>query len=1253
MAKAVIRPEELENRAGFSDAQLRVLIEDLGRLGESDVDVARKAVRWVADGEGEDAVAAVAGLEKAGEHLGFSHPNLGMPGAIQRMLWLASRKNPRELLLKSPGDVDPAAWVRLARVWSAAAGSGRGLGTPRGWPAWWFLLRQELAGAGARWPVGVVEAALRSEEEDPDIPLRMLLEDEGSGGVIYGPMVPSQAFRGWDAYLGERTPAIRAVLALDGAEELCEAVDRLVNADYGFGPVLDRLAELATDHRKTVRESVGIPVDARKEELRPLLESILELGPAASREQAVRLLHRHWGEDVADLLRRRGEEDSSSRVRKTVELLLAPAGETPRAEASGPSMEIPPEVPVELGRIPLPASLPELFTERIRRRFEREMRSYERALERYRRETAENRGRPKDEQTWTWKPQKPTAVARQVADRVFEYVESGEGKPPTALFLELPDVRSPGLRLAHVVRLDLALSQLRLDGLHWDTTRLDAFRRASPEPRFGLRELARVLAEMGVSAAALGTKVLDERWGWSEFLSDWEDDAIWPFFAENPEILRAGLHPKSRDEVWLYGGDRRTAAVRILAMFPSPPPEFLETLWEMALGEAKTLRPWAQEALAGVDGKTERILVALGDGKQAVRAAAAEWLGRLGDPSALAPLKEAFEKEKQELVKGAILAALETLGADLDELFDRKSLAAEAKKGLAKKLPKGMEWFPLDALPRLHWADDGSEVEPDLVRWWVVQAVRCKSPVPGPLLRRTLALCRKDETASLARFVLSAWIAHDTHTLSREEAEAKASSLAASQWNPSSVWLQRNFGSQQGLYEHYVRHFQGELLGSAIGQKGVLAIAAAAGDREVARSAERYIRRWYGQRLAQCKALLEVLAWCDDPLGVQVLLSIANRFRTASIRKAADEYVRELAEREGWTLDELADRTVPDGGFERETDEEGRPVGSDAVLVLDYGARTFTVRLDDGLVPVIVRDDGRRVKTLPKPAKGDDPEAAKEARKRFNTAKKTVRDVVQRQSERLYEAMCVQRTWRFEDWRRDLADHPIVGKLVTRLVWEVVDPENTTEDGAAPQVQARFRPLEDGSLTDVGDEEVAVDLEARIRLAHAATTPQEETQSWVAHFEDYDVEPLFVQFAAEVFELPDSDGDSTELFHRQGWMVSTFQLRGRATKRGWIRGQAEDGGVFHHYRKPFPSLGLQAVLEFSGSYAMEEDMPAALFGLHFVRMKGTGDEIEWRSEKVPLRRIPPVLLSECANDVAVIAEAGTGFDPDWESKGYF
>ena len=487
--------------------------------------------------------------------------------------------------------------------------------------------------------------------------------------------------------------------------------------------------------------------------------------------------------------------------------------------------------------------------------------------------------------------------------------------------------------------------------------------------------------------------------------------------------------------------------------------------------------------------------------------------------------------------------------------------------------------------------------------------------------------------------------------MSHEEAAQKATETADKQWaaySKQQYWIDHYKNDKNNLYRQLLQTYSGQLLGSAVGQKGMLALVAAAGDAACVKLCESYIRKWFGNRLAQCKSFVEVLAWIQHPLAIQALLGFATRFRTKAIRQGAEQHIQALAEREGWTIDELADRTLPDAGFERPLGEDGKPTGDRAVLLLDYGPRKFTVTLNDELEPVIVNEEGKTIKSPPAPGKSDDAELAKAAKKTFSDAKKVVKEVVKRQTERFYEALCTQRAWRYDDWRRFLADHPIAGKVCVRLAWAAFEP------GETEKFLGCFRPMEDGSLTNEQDESVTLPPEALVRLAHTCNTSAELGAAWLRHFADYDVEPLFAQFGRPTYVLPADRQKETEIKDFEGHTLTTFKLRGKATKLGYQRGEAEDGGCFYLYRKPFPSLGLQAIVEFTGSMLPEDDRPAALTNLYFTSVKGDREAAySWQPNRLALSKVPPVLLSECYNDVRLMAAEGSGLDPKWQERSWF
>ncbi len=580
----------------------------------------------------------------------------------------------------------------------------------------------------------------------------------------------------------------------------------------------------------------------------------------------------------------------------------------------------------------------------------------------------------------------------------------------------------------------------------------------------------------------------------------------------------------------------------------------LETLWDLALEGTRRERELARPVLARVEGFDHRLRDALGAGSHQVRSAAASWLEELKDEQASDDLLQAARKEKVESARAAMLSALEALGQSIEEFISPQALGAEAEKGMKKGVPAGLDWLPMEGLPALHW-ENGEEVEPQLTSWLLVRAFKLKDPEPGPILRRYADRFKKDEAREFALVLLEAF-------LSAEDESA------------------------------------------AIKAKGVLSLCGAMGDGRVAPPIERYLKKWYGHRLHHCKALLAVLAAVEEPACLQLLLSVANRFRTKGLQSEAERLVGEVALRKGWSCEELADRTVPTAGL----DEEG-------VLELDFGPRRFLVTLDDRLNLVVKDEKGKPRKSLPKAAKSDEPDLAKAANKQITASKKELTSVLELQTRRLREAMVTQREWSYEEWQTYLANHPILGRLSRGLIWH------------CPQREIRFRPLGDGSLTDQEDTQVELASQDRVMLVHRLNLSEKEAQAWSTHLSDYEVLSPFDQLEIEILSLSDEQKASTEYVEFQGHTVETFPLRSQLTAAGYTRGETLDGGGFTEYVKSFPSLGLTAVVHFSGSQLPETNQEVTLGPLSFRR----------QGEQPTLGEVPLILLCDCRNDLKRVA----------------
>ncbi len=1004
--------------------------------------------------------------------------------------------------------------------------------------------------------------------------------------------------------------------------------------------ILPTIMELATVGGKMSRPRAWDLLLKHSEVVQSLLKEQLRSSAGASRKLAVAVLNKHFGSNLETELRSALSVETNTKLQQAIKSLLAQI-ESEKSQGAS-EVTIPTLPPIEFPQeaIPLPDGFREALRKQVATAFEYFQKYYEKNAAIY-----NSAQRP----IYMSKPTPPDPVSDEDQEKLCAYLEgTGPAFRIKSSSLSSPFCNSPerwlnmrGIHLLHIARLMHAIGYIdsASDRHQFSLHLLLAHRKAQESP-YGLREMDAALQHVVGRRGLLVKKYL----GYENYAFGLEDEAVWPLFYENTDALREAITGITNERELIDSAYQRRNAIIVAGKLPLLPKPIENLLWIITLGEAKTDRQLARQALRKVPERLQRGLAALEDSKQTVRIAGIELLVDVGSPEAIESLKKALKNEKVDAVKGSLLHAIEILGGDVEEFLGRHKQLADAKKVLEAKLPKGMDWFPLDALPEIHWADDNSVVAPEIVRAWIITSVRFKLVACGALLRRAMQMCRPDDTAALAKFVLSAWISRDTQPSLSPEVVTQATEQARREFNTHS-WLKDIFKTEEEYRDSLIRAFHGKFKHSAIGEKGILAVVAAGGDKHCVRTIEKYVRTYHGQRLAQSKALLEVLGWIDDPLAVQVLLSISNRFRTASIRKHAANLVKGIAERKGWTREQLADRTIPDAGFASLKDEKGNNIGKRATLVLSYGARKFNVIINDDLEVVISREDGKDIKSLPAATKNDDPALVKTAKSEFKAAKKTVKEVVKLVAEQLYEAVCNQREWSGKDWKNFLASHPIAGVLCRRVVWclHPLDQPNSCRF---------FRPLEDGTYTDVHDDSVEVSDLAVIKVAHSSLMTRDDLEAWMRHLQDYDVPQLFKQFGRGAYTVPEGEKDNTQIEDFKGHMLTTFLLRNKAIKLGWQRGTPQTGGSFGNYFKTFRSSKITANLEFTGSYLPESDIPAAIVSLSFFPLSHNQTEGDmWPSFAIQLQKVPPILLNECYNDVRDIAAEGSGFDPEWQKKG--
>jgi hypothetical protein len=691
-------------------------------------------------------------------------------------------------------------------------------------------------------------------------------------------------------------------------------------------------------------------------------------------------------------------------------------------------------------------------------------------------------------------------------------------------------------------------------------------------------------------------------------------DAVWPYLAENLDVFDAALGVSAES----VNRPDRVAAIRMLTLLPATPGRFFAPLLEAATGVTRAGRAEARALLGDQPEVGQRLISLLSDSRQAVRAGAAEWLADRKDEGAVPALWARLAKEKSELARAALLTALKKLGEDVSTVLGPDALIAEARKGLkAAKLDK-LAWLSLDALPAMRFRN-GAVAPAEVLRSWISTAYRLKQPGGNALFELYLDQLEPDDAVAISTWILDAWVSYDTAIPSELEANEYAKANAATRFKQMLRWVTDY--TEERAFADLRREFLGQYLNSGADSKGLLALAVRAPSALAAGRVRAYLKN-HGQRVSQAQALLELLIAIGDPVALQVVIAAATRLKQKGVQKFAGDLIEKVAEARDWTFEELGDRTIPSASFD-----------DDGVLRLAYGegGKEYEGRLTSELGVVLRNPAGKEVSSLP----SADDDASKASKKQLSTTKKELRQILTMQTSRLYEALCAERRWASSDWLAHYHEHPVMRRLIERVVWLGLD-----EHGG---VAGTFRPTAEGDFTNHADEPVEVAKYPAVRIAHGALLDDAVAKAWERHLEDYEVKPLFLQFGRTLLKVSAEQAGNTEIEDRKGWLADAFTIRGIATKLGYEHGPALDGGFFNEYRKPFASAGLAAVIEFTGNTLPEENRPAALISLKFERITRAGTF----GRAAKLADVPPVLLSECWNDYRAMAAKGA-YDANWE-----
>ena len=340
-----------------------------------------------------------------------------------------------------------------------------------------------------------------------------------------------------------------------------------------------------------------------------------------------------------------------------------------------------------------------------------------------------------------------------------------------------------------------------------------------------------------------------------------------------------------------------------------------------------------------------------------------------------------------------------------------------------------------------------------------------------------------------------------------------------------------------------------------------------------------YIKEWSKQSLNMRVALavkaVNAVALNGSSYALMTVDNISRKYKSRAVRAAAVDALANAAKQLGLTTQELADKIVPDMGFDEKM-----------CRTFDFGSRKFSVYLTPQL-DIEIFEGEKKLKNLPKIGVNDDPALAEKATADFKEMKKQMKTVVEAQKQRLEYVLMLDRKWTAEAWKALFVKNPLMHCFAIGLIWGIY------ENGC---LKTSFRYLDDGSFTNSDDDEIELSEVMQIGLVHPLELTEHEKEAWLEQLDDYEIIQPFDQLKRKVYKVAESDKDKTACEIFKNTEITNTTLVNRMTKAGWYKGQAQDAGFFYEFirndisgKKKDPdgklvNIGMTAELKFSGTY---------------------------------------------------------------------